>query len=233
MTLVTSDTRKPIHPVIAQRLAREAAEKVAAEREAELIAGQVDRKPPADLSPGQNPANVNQPAPFRRIPMNMARRKLEVRPIPGWHLYWHKQTDIEAALDAGYIFVDKSEVSINSRSVGSSSGIGGNTALGSEVSIVGSKGTGERLVLMKLKQEFHEEDRRMIFQEHASRMRAIFEGDLIMMPGGEGRPDIVVGPDGQLHGTGTTYVKKQPYVALFNRAQRVAPQVSGAKVRTY
>lgn len=230
---MTPEARKPIHPTIANRLARDAAEKIAAEREAELIAAQVDRIPPPTPVEGHNPTVSDQPQPFRRIPMNVPRRKLEVRSIPGYRLYWHKQSDIEAAQDAGYEFVDKKEVSINSRSIGSASGLGGNTSLASDVSIVGSKGTGERLVLMKLRMQYYLEDKRMIFEEHASRMRAIFEGDLIMMPGGEGRPDVVVGPDGQLHGIGTTYVKKQPYVALFNRGPRVAPQVAGAKVRTY
>lgn len=230
---MTDEPRKPMHPVIANRLAREQSERIAAEREAEMLAGQLNKTPPVTDAAPQNPANADRQAPFRRIPMNVPRRKLEVRPIPGFRLYWHKQTDIEAALDAGYEFVDKKEVSINSRSIGSASGLGGNTALGSEVSIVGSKGTGERLVLMKQREEYYLEDKSLIFQEHAARMRAIFEGDVIMMPGGEGRPDVVVGPDGQLHGTGTTYVKKQPYTALFNRGPRVAPQVSGAKVRTY
>jgi hypothetical protein len=229
----TPDTRKPMHPMIAQRLDRERAEKIAEEREAEMIAAQLNRAPPIKPADLQNPANVNEPRAFRRIPMNVARRKLEVRPIPGFRLYWHKQTDIEAALDAGYTFVDKAEVSINSHSIGSKSGIGGNTALGSEVSIVGSKGTGERLVLMKIPEQYYQEDKRMMFQEHASRMRAIFEGETIMLPGGEGVPDVVVGPDGKMVGSGTTYVKKQPYVALFNRGPRVAPQVAGAKVRTY
>jgi hypothetical protein len=232
--IVTAETRKPIHPVVAQRLAREAAEKRAAELEAERLAAQLNRTPPPDLNPPPaNPANDRRPAPFQRIPMNVPRRKLEVRGIDGYRLYWHKQSDIEAAIDAGYEFVDKGEVRLNSRAIGSASGLGGNTALGSEVSIVGSKGTGERLILMKIRKEWYEEDKRSIFQEHATRMRAIFEGDVIMMPGGDERPDVVVGPDGQLHGSGTTYVKKQPYVALFNRGPRVAPQVAGAKVRTY
>lgn len=228
-----TETRKPMHPVIAQRLAREESERIAAEREAEMLAGQLNKTQPVQNLEGVNPANPDRPAPFRRIPMTGARRKLEVRPIKGYRLYWHRQTDLEAARDAGYEFVDKAEVSINSRSIGSSSGLGGNTAMGSEVSIVGSKGTGERLILMKIREEWYQEDKQNLFQEHATRMRAIFEGDVIMMPGGEGRPDVVVGPDGQLHGTGTTYVKKQPYTALFNRGPRVAPQVSGAKVRTY
>lgn len=226
--------RKPINPIIAARLAREESDRRAAEREAEMLARQLDRKPPEALAPsGGNPANDQAPRAFTRVPMNVPRRKLEVRDMPGFRLYWHRQSDVERALDAGYTFVDKKEVSLNSRSIGSASGLGGNTALGSEVSIVGSAGTGERLILMKIPEQYYQEDKRMIFQEHASRMRSIFEGDVIMMPGGEGRPDVVVGPDGQLRGTGTTYVKQQPYVALFNRGPRTAPQVSGAKVRTY
>lgn len=228
------ETRKPFHPVVAARLAQENAQRIAADREAELIANQLNRTPPADPTPQNNPAAVNAPPTFRRIPMNVARRKLQVRDIPGYRLYWHKQEDIEAAIQAGYEFVDKKEVSLNSHSIGSSSALGGNTALGSEVSIVGSKGTGERLVLMKIRREYYLEDKRAMFEAHASHMRAIFEGDVIMMPdGGAGTPDVVVGPDGRLQGSGTTYVKQQPYVALFNRGPRVAPQVSGAKVRMY
>lgn len=227
-------TRKPIHPAIQQRLAREAAEKVAAERENEMLARQLDRTPPTSALPsGGNPANDQTPAAFRRIPMNVPRRKLEVRDIPGFRLYWHRQQDIDRALDAGYQFVDRREVSLNSRAIGSAGGLGGNTALGNEVSIVGSAGTGERLILMKIREEYYQEDKQMIFREHASRMRSIFEGEVIMMPGGDGHPDIVVGPDGQLRGTGTTYVKKQPYVALFNRGAKTSPTVAGAKVRTY
>jgi hypothetical protein len=225
--------RKPIHPVVAERLARQEAERVAAEREQEMLAAQTNRKPPADLAAGVNPANAAGPPPFRRTPMSLPRRKLEVDPIPGFRLYWHKQSDIERALDAGYQFVDRKEVHVNSRSIGSSSLNGGNTALSTEVSIVGSAGTGERLILMKIREEFYQEDRMAIFAEHTQKMRAIFDGEVIIMQGGEGRPDIVVGADGQLRGSGTTYVKKQPYVALFNRGPRVAPQVSGARVRQY
>lgn len=236
MSVETSSTseRKPLNPIVAARLAREQAAKRATEREAEMLANQLNRRPPLETIEGGNPANNQAPAAFRRVPMNTPRRKLEVRAIPGFRLYWHRQSDVERAIEAGYIFVDKAEVSLNSRAIGSASGLGGNTALGSEVSIVGSAGTGERLVLMKIPEQYYLEDKRSLFQEHASRMRAIFEGDVIMMPDGmQGKPGAVVGADGQFRGTGTTYVKQQPYVALFNRGPRVAPQVSGANVRTY
>jgi hypothetical protein len=166
--------------------------------------------------------------------MNIPRRKLEVAPIPGFRLYWHRQSDIERAIDAGYVFVDKNEIHINSRQIGAAYAMGGNTDLGSNVSIVGSAGTGERLVLMKIPEEYYLDDKRAIFEEHAKYMRAIFEGDLIMMPDGEsGRPDSVVQPGSGVPPTGLTYVKKQPYTALFNRGGKVAPQVTGGRVRTY
>jgi hypothetical protein len=227
--------RKPINPTVQNRLSREAAEKLAAEREAELLAAQVNRAPPVTPAVDQpNPANPREITRFNRTPMNIPRRKLEVKPIPGFRLYWHRQSDIERAIDAGYQFVDKAEVQVNSRQIGAAYGIGGNTALGSEVSIVGSAGTGERLILMKIPEEYYLDDKRAIFEEHAKSMRAIFDGEQILMPDGQiGRPDVVVGPDGQLRGTGTTYVKKQPYTALFNRGPRVAPQVTGGRVRTY
>lgn len=228
--------RKPINPVVQNRLAREEAEQRAAEREAELLAASLGPKvAPVQEAAPQNPANNNGITRFNRTPMNIPRRKLEVAPIPGYRLYWHRQSDIERAIDAGYVFVDKAEVRVNSRSIGAAYGIGGNTALGSEVSIVGSAGTGERLVLMKIPEEYYLDDKRAIFEEHAKQMRAIFDGELILMPDGSGfgRPDSVVDPSGGAAPTGQTYVKKQPYTALFNRGGRVAPQVTGGRVRTY
>lgn len=227
--------RKPINPVVQQRLSREAAEARAAEMEAEILARSAAPKapPPANAEP-QNPANNREITRFNRTPMNVPRRKLEVAPIAGYRLYWHRQSDVERALDAGYVPVDKREVRINSRSIGAAYGIGGNTALGSEVSIVGSAGTGERLILMKIPEEYYLDDKRAIFEEHAKQMRAIFDGELIMMPDGQqGRPDSVVPPTGGAVPTGQTYVKQQPYTALFNRGGKVAPQVTGGRVRTY
>jgi hypothetical protein len=226
--------RKPINPTVQARLSREAAEKLAAEREAELLAAQANRTPPPQAAEPQNPANNREISRFNRTPMNIPRRKLEVKEIPGFRLYWHRQSDIEAAIDAGYQFVDKAEVRINSRQIGAAYGIGGNTALGSEVSIVGSKGTGERLILMKIPIDWYLDDKRAIFEEHAKQMRAIFDGELIMMPDGQqGRPDSVVPPGGGTVPTGLTYVKQQPYTALFNRGSKVAPQVTGGRVRVY
>jgi hypothetical protein len=228
--------RRPINPVIQQRLAREEAERIAAEREKEALAGQLNKTPPAQAAAPDNPANVRGVTRFNRTPMNTPRRKLAVKPIPGFRLYWHKQSDVERALDAGYVFVDKGEVQTNSRQIGAAYGLGGNTALGSEISIVGSAGTGERLILMKIPEEWYFDDKRAIFEEHAKSMRAIFDGEVIMMPDGFGLtsvPDSVVGPAGGAAPTGTTYVKKQPYTALFNRGQKAAPQVSGARVRMY
>lgn len=228
--------RKPINPVVQNRLAREEAEQRAANREAELLAQSLGPKTaPVQEQAQPNPANNNGITRFNRTPMNIPRRKLEVAPIAGFRLYWHRQSDIERAIDAGYVFVDKAEVRVNSRQIGAAYGIGGNTALGSEVSIVGSAGTGERLVLMKIPEEYYLDDKRAIFEEHAKQMRAIFDGELILMPDGSGfgRPDSVVDPSGGAVPTGLTYVKKQPYTALFNRGGRVAPQVTGGRVRTY
>lgn len=226
--------RKAIHPAIAARHARQEAEKRAAERDAEQIAGQLNRAPPPVELPAQNPANPVGAAPFTRarVPMNVPRRRLAVEPIPGYRLYWHREQDIERAIDAGYEMVQRSEVRVNSRRIGASSLASGNTALGSEVSVVGSAGTGERLILMKIREEYYREDKAAIFEEYAENMRTIFEGEVIMMPdGGAGSPGVVATPDGQLVGAGTTYVKQQRYTPILNRGGKIQPQVTGAKVR--
>jgi len=48
----------------------------------------------------------------KRIPMSTATRKMEVAAIDGFYLYWFAETNIPAALQAGYEFVDRSETNL-------------------------------------------------------------------------------------------------------------------------
>lgn len=78
---------------------------------------------------------------------------------------------IAQALDAGYEFVDSSEVNLTETSLGSSIDSTGSTDLGSRVSIsagsdIGPDGTEVRQYLMKLRQEFWDEDQKVIAQRN-------------------------------------------------------------------
>lgn len=148
----------------------------------------------------------------RRIPMTSARRKMETPPLPGYHLHWFSESNVPLALDAGYEFVDKKEISLNQLGVGANHMMSGNTDLGTNVSIVGSLNIGEnrgpeRAYLMKLPEEYRREDLAEMAEIAARPLRGIFKGELIA------GPDGVVNEKGEL-----VYVK----TALLNRPVRKA-----------
>lgn len=141
-----------------------------------------------------NPANQNglaAEAPRRRrVPLSIPRRKLEVAPIPGFVLYWFKESGINAAIQGGYEFVGANEVILNQVNQANPSDSSGNTDLGSRVSIVGDpigeRGVPERLVLMKIREEFWREDRQILDSENARVIQSIFGGEIIAADAGLG-----------------------------------------------
>jgi hypothetical protein len=133
-----------------------------------------------------NPAN-SSPEPkgerAARIPMSVPLRKLEVPEIPGYHTHWIKESNIPRALQAYYTFVGQDEVPVNQRNPGTDTTVSGNTDLGSQVSIMaGTDGSGkpERLVLMKLEEQYWQEDRAKIDRRNASVMESVFRGEKII-----------------------------------------------------
>lgn len=118
------------------------------------------------LNPGTNALST---AERKRIPMSVPVQKLEAPEIPGYHLHWFTGSAerLQRAIDGGYEFVDNREIKINSVSLGGDSAESGNTDMGSRVSIVsgteiGKDGQPMRLVLMKIKQEWYEEDQKLM-----------------------------------------------------------------------
>lgn len=146
----------------------------------------------------------------KRIPMSVARRKLEVtQEIPGWHLHFFRDDKLAQALDAGYEYCSRREVSLNINNPGSLPHQDGNTALDSHVSLVGGKdddGKPIGLTLMKIENEYFEEDQKLLEDQNINRMRDIFMNEMI------------VGKDGRLSKDATAYVK----TAVFNRPIRKA-----------
>lgn len=118
------------------------------------------------LNPGTNAFSDAQ---RKRIPMSVPVQRLEAAEIPGYHLHWFKGdiSRVQRALDGGYEYVDAREMRVNSVSLGSDSIASGNTDMGSRVSIVsgtevGTDGQPVRLVLMKIKKEWYEEDQKIL-----------------------------------------------------------------------
>jgi len=159
----------------------------------------------------------------RRISMSNIDRQLEVEPLAGYHLHWIRQSRVDKAIDAGYELVQAHEVHVSNRhSVGTLKSIGGNTDLGANVSVVADGTTGERLILMKLREEDWQEDQQRLINRNTRIMSQIFQGE------------VMVGPSGQIgNSDGTAYTKP-----LLNRAPRKirlmggqAPNPAGLNVR--
>jgi hypothetical protein len=147
----------------------------------------------------------------KRIPMSVAKRKMEVEALPGYHLHWFAESNVAQAIDAGYHFVSSDEISLNQLGVGAKHNMTGNTDLGSRISIVGSlsgpSGGAERAYLMKLKQEYRNEDLAAMAEVAAAPLQAIF------------RDEMIAGPEGKVNERGElVYVK----TALLNRPTRKA-----------
>lgn len=120
-----------------------------------------------------NPANRLASAERKRIPMSVPVQRLAVPDIPGYHLHWFRGTPdrLDRALQGGYEFVDEQETSVADAGLGGTSTRTGNTDMGSRVSVVGGSEVGKdgqavRLVLMKIRQEWYEEDQKLVEQRN-------------------------------------------------------------------
>jgi len=133
-----------------------------------------------------NPATTKRTdAERKRIPMSVPVQKLEAPDIPGFHLHWFLGTAdrLQRALDGGYEYVDAIETQINNVGLGGDTTASGNTDMGSRVSIVsgteiGRDGQPVRLILMKIKQEWYEEDQKLVEARNDQVAKALTGGML-------------------------------------------------------
>lgn len=142
-----------------------------------------------------NPANKAVPgeaAERRRIPMSVPVSKLDVAPIPGFHLHWFLGTPerIQRARDSGYEPVEAAEVTPKSTGLGSDSAVSGSTDMGSLVSVVAGSETGRdgqavRMVLMKIRQEWYDEDQKLVEERNDAVANALTSGMIGAGQGGE------------------------------------------------
>lgn len=118
----------------------------------------------------------------RRISMSLPTRKLEVPELPGYFLYWFVEENVPRALEAGFEFVDSSELPMGQFSPGASKDISGNMDMGTRVRQVAGKsesGGAQFHVLMKLREEWASEDRNLRDQRNARILSTIFRGEAI------------------------------------------------------
>lgn len=132
----------------------------------------------ADAGKIVNPANKAGPKPeTKRIPMSVPQRKLEVDPIPGYHLYWFIAREVPRAQQASYEFVDQTEVRINQLGVATDKTISGSTDLGSKVSVFSGYGedgkSPESLYLMKLRLELYNQDTKALQEKNRKILAAL------------------------------------------------------------
>lgn len=174
---------------------------------AELLAKLAEHKSsgtvvPASTVSGENanPANVpgKTSAERQRISMSTPVQKLEVPPIPGFHLHWFRSWEpgrIQRAQRAGYEFVSWDEVELNNTDFGGESAASGNTDLGSGVSLVTGDGLDQsgqpaRLVLMKIKEEFWLADQKIVAERNEKIASAIRDGGVGAGQGRENPADV-------------------------------------------
>ena len=124
----------------------------------------------------------------KRVPMSIPVARLSVPEIPGYHLHWFSgEARVQRALQAGYEFVEADETHVNDRSAAG----GENQDMGSRVSVfsgdeVDARNQPVRLYLMKLRDEFWEEDQ----ANYADRSKGMLEalsvgkGDMTNAPAG-------------------------------------------------
>lgn len=133
-----------------------------------------------------NPASERGvPLSFRkRIPFSVPLQKLEVPEIPGYCQYWFRSepSRIARAEAAGYSFVERGEIELNSVGLADSAA-DGNSDMGTRVSVSAGDMVGEdkqplRLLLMKIPEELAAEDA-AIREDHNDRVAAALRGGMI------------------------------------------------------
>lgn len=111
------------------------------------------------MNENQNPANdlKAQEVPHDYIPMSVPTMRLQVPTKPGYFRYWFRgdAARIQRAMQAGYRFVDQSEVNINNFDLGGNASNSGSTDMGTRVSITSgdesdANGNPNRLYLMEI-----------------------------------------------------------------------------------
>jgi len=128
-----------------------------------------------------------------RISLNNPDRRLEVPPLPGYHLHWFLERNIPKAIAAWYEFVTPEESPTADRSIGGrTAGSTSEDLGGSRIAQIGGTnemGLPEQLILMKIRQEWYFEDQRKIAERNLSIIQQIFQKKAPVMAPQESQKD--------------------------------------------
>jgi hypothetical protein len=160
--------------------------------------------------------------------MSTARQKLQAQEIPGYRLYWFREDNVDAALEAAYEFVNPEEVHLNQLNVANVAKQSGGTDMGSRVSLVADKndqGSAVRAYLMKIKLEYYKEDQAEIAKRNASVLEAMFGDEAV-------QGDVAVDDSGRILIKGRdplTYVDPER-TGIMNRKVRKARSIGRGRL---
>lgn len=113
-----------------------------------------------------------------RVPMSVPQRHLEIPDMPGYHLHWFLTSRVGRALRAGYEYVDPEDVDVNNFDIAGDASASGNSDLGSRVSVPAAIGgdSDERLYLMRIRQEWWEQDQEALADTNEGIAKALRGG---------------------------------------------------------
>ena len=146
-------------------------------------------EPTIPLNPANEPEKVKTSR--TRIPVSLPLGKVGVPEVPGYHLHWMRgeQSRLQRALAGGYTFVEQDEVQLNGIGLADSAADHGSTDMGSRVSVISGgdthAGQPERLYLMKIKEEFWNEDQAALLDRNESIAAAIRGDRGLVQTGGD------------------------------------------------
>ena len=131
-----------------------------------------------------NPASSRGAAERKRVPMSVPVQRLESPDIPGYHLHWFTGSPerIQRALDGGYEFVDERAMlpghvlQILSNDDAFPLHVPAFMVVSGDE--VGKDGQPVRMILMKIKQEWYEEDQKLVEQRN-EQVAAALRGGLM------------------------------------------------------
>lgn len=143
-----------------------------------------------------NPAEGTLKLPKGYKPMSVGQRRLEVPPIDGYHLHWFRgnAANIARAHQAGYVFVEKDEVSLNDFDLAGDGLDDKGSDMGSRVSVIsgddiGENGQAGRMYLMKCPEELYEYAQGLLGEQVDATAEALRGGFVGQGKNGENRVD--------------------------------------------
>ena len=145
----------------------------------------------------ENPANGTLELPKGYRPLSSAQLRLEVPEKKGFHRHWFRGTParLARALQAGYRYVDPSEVDINNFDLAGDSKEAGSTDLGTRVSVtsgddVTANGQPTRMYLMECPEQIWQHAQGILEKEVDQVADALKGGKVGVNGSGETRDDV-------------------------------------------